>query len=101
MKYTDLEKNVAATDENRYEARLDRIKDKASSYLHKNRVHIFDKKKKKTIATIAGDSKEVLYQDLGLPVKLDELITAYADTPLDKREADHIKDNDRKHHIIL
>lgn len=35
MKYIDFEKNVAEVDNDRYEARLDRAKDKMKAYLHK------------------------------------------------------------------
>lgn len=101
MKYIDFEKNVAEMENERYEARLDRAKDKVGAYMHKNHVHIFDKKKKKNVATIAGESRSVLFQDLGLPTKLSEMITAYADTPLGEREADFIKDDDKHHNVIL
>lgn len=101
MKYTDFEKNVAAVDNDRYEARLDRSKNDVNDYLHKNRVHVFDKKKKKEVASVNEGAQSVLYQDLGLPVKLAEMINAYAYTPLDEREADIIKDDDKHHNIQL
>ena len=101
MKYIDFEKNVAEVDNDRYEARLDRAKDKMKAYLHKNRVQIFDKKKNKEVASVDEASQSILYQDLGLPVKLTQMITAYAYTPLDEREADFVKDDDKHHNVQL
>lgn len=80
MKYIDFEKNVAGFEDGRYEARLDRAKQNVENYMHKNHVHVFDKKKKKEVATINGLARNVTYQDLGLPTKLGELITEYAYT---------------------
>lgn len=67
--------------------------------MHKNHVHIFDKKKKE-VATINGLVRNVTYQDLGLPTKLDEMITEYAYTPIDERMADEIPDDDKHHNIM-
>lgn len=67
--------------------------------MHKNHVHIFDKKKKE-VATINGLVRNVTYQDLGLPTKLGEMITEYAYTPIDERMADEIPDDDKHHNII-
>ena len=39
---------------------------------------VYDKKKKRTIASIAGDDTNILQQDLGMPTKLGEMITDYA-----------------------
>ena len=50
--------------------------------MHKNHVHVFDKKKKKEVATINGLASNVTYQDLGLPTKLGEMITEYAYTAM-------------------
>ena len=61
--------------------------------MHKNHVHVFDKKKKKEVATINGLARNVTYQDLGLPTKLGELITEYAYTPIKERMADEISDD--------
>ena len=47
MKYIDFEKDVADFENGRYEARLDRAKRNVEDYMHKNHVHVFDKKKKK------------------------------------------------------
>ena len=66
--------------------------------MHKNHVHIFDKKKKE-VATINGLVRNVTYQDLGLPTKLGEMITEYAYTPIDERMADEIPDDDKHHNI--
>ncbi len=74
MKYIDFEKNVAGFEDGRYEARLDRAKQNVENYMHKNHVHVFDKKKKKEVATINGLARNVTYQDLDLPTKLGELI---------------------------
>ena len=68
--------------------------------MHKNHVHIFDKKKKKEVATINGLDRNVTYQDLGLPTKLGEMITEYAYTPIDERMADEIPDDDKHHNIM-
>lgn len=67
--------------------------------MHKNHVHIFDKKKKE-VATIQWLSQNVTYQDLGLPTKLGEMITEYAYTPIDERMADEIPDDDKHHNIM-
>ena len=67
--------------------------------MHKNHVHIFDKKKKE-VATINGLVRNVTYQDLGLPTKLGEMITEYAYTPIDERTADEIPDDDKHHNIM-
>lgn len=67
--------------------------------MHKNHVHIFDKKKKE-VATINGLVRNVTYQDLGLPNKLGEMITEYAYTPIDERMADEIPDDDKHHNIM-
>ena len=67
--------------------------------MHKNHVHIFDKKKKE-VATINGLVRNVTYQDLGLPTKLGEMITEYAYTPIDERMADKIPDDDKHHNIM-
>lgn len=67
--------------------------------MHKNHVHVFDKKKKE-VATINGLVRNVTYQDLGLPTKLDEMITEYAYTPIDERMADEIPDDDKHHNIM-
>ena len=67
--------------------------------MHKNHVHIFDKKKKE-VATINGLVRNVTYQDLGLPTKLGEMITEYAYTPIDERMADEIPDDDKYHNIM-
>lgn len=99
MKYTDFEKDVANFENGRYEARLSRAKQNVEDYMHKNRVHIFDKKKKKRVASIAGDDTDILRVDEGLPTKLSEMITAYAYTPLDERMADEIPDDDMHHNI--
>lgn len=99
MKYTDFEKDVANFENGRYEARLSRAKQNVKDYMHKNRVHIFDKKKNKKVASIAGDDTDILHVDLGLPTKLGEMINAYAYTPLDERMADEIPDDDMHHNI--
>ncbi|MBD5431760.1 hypothetical protein [Lactobacillus agrestimuris] len=99
MKYTDFEKQVAEADNDRYEARLDRAKKNEEAYQHKNRVHIFDRKKKKEVAAVDEASRSVVFQDLGLPTKLGELINSYAFTPLDERMADEIPDDDERHNI--
>ena len=52
MKYTDFENG-------RYEARLDRAKKNVEDYMHKNHVHVFDKKKHKEVATINGAARNV------------------------------------------
>lgn len=67
--------------------------------MHKNHVHIFDKKKKE-VATINGLVRNVTYQDLGLPTKLGEMITEYAYTPIDERMADEIPADDKHHNIM-
>lgn len=67
--------------------------------MHKNHVHVFDKKKKK-VATINGLARNVTYQDLGLPTKLGEMITEYAYTPIKERMADEISDDDKNHNIM-
>lgn len=67
--------------------------------MHKNHVHIFDKKKKE-VATINGLVRNVTYQDLGWPTKLGEMITEYAYTPIDERMADEIPDDDKHHNIM-
>lgn len=41
----------------------------------------------------------VVFQDLGLPIKLSEMINAYAYTPLDERMANEIPDDDKHHNI--
>ena len=66
----------------------------------KNHVHVFDKKKKKEVATINGLARNVTYQDLGLPTKLGEMITEYAYTPIKERMADEISDDDKNHNIM-
>lgn len=99
MKYTDFEKDVANFENGRYEARLSRAKQNVEDYMHKNRVHIFDKKKKKRVASISGDDTNVLQADSGLPTKLSEMINDYAYTPLDERMADEIPDDDMRHNI--
>lgn len=58
MKYIDFEKNVAGFEDGRYEARLDRAKQNVENYMHKNHVHVFDKKKK--VATINGLAEMLL-----------------------------------------
>lgn len=68
--------------------------------MHKNHVHVFDKKKKKEVATINGLARNVTYQDLGLPTKLGEMITGYAYTPIKERMADEISDDDKNHNIM-
>lgn len=65
--------------------------------MHKNHVHVFDKKKHKEVATINGTARNVTYRDLGLPTKLGEMITAYAYTPIDER---NIPDDDKHHNIM-
>lgn len=55
MKYADFENG-------RYEARLDRAKRNVEDYMHKNHVHVFDKKKHKEVATINGAARNVTYQ---------------------------------------
>lgn len=45
MKYTDFEKDVADFENGRYEARLDRAKRNVEDYMHKNHVHVFDKRR--------------------------------------------------------
>lgn len=67
--------------------------------MHKNHVHIFDKKKRE-VATINGLVRNVTYQDLGLPTKLGEMITEYVYTPIDERMADEIPDDDKHHNIM-
>lgn len=67
--------------------------------MHKNHVHIFDKKKKE-VATINGLVRNVTYQDLGLPTKLGKMIIEYAYTPIDERMADEIPDDDKHHNIM-
>ena len=67
--------------------------------MHKNHVHIFDKKKKE-VTTINGLVRNVTYQDLGLPTKLGEMIIEYAYTPIDERMADEIPDDDKHHNIM-
>lgn len=57
MKYIDFEKNVAGFEDGRYEARLDRAKQNVENYMHKNHVHVFDKKK---VATINGLAEMLL-----------------------------------------
>ncbi len=99
MKYIDFEKQVAAFENDRYEARLDRAKRNVEDYMHKNRVHVFDKKKKKEVAAVHGSARSVVFQDLGLPTKLGEMINAYAYTPIQERMADEISDSDEKHNI--
>lgn len=83
----------------RYEARLDRAKRNVEDYMHKNCVHIFDKKKKKDVAAVHGSARGVVFQDLVLPTKLSEMINAYAYTPLDERMANEIPDDDKHHNI--
>ena len=100
MKYIDFERDIAGFGDGRYEARLDRAKKNVEDYMHKNHVHVFDKKKKKEVATISGLSINVTYQDLGLPTKLGEMITEYAYTPIDERMADEIPDDDKRHNIM-
>ena len=100
MKYTHFEKDDADFENGRYEARLDRAKQNVEDYLHKNHVHIFDKKKNKEVATINGLARNVTYQDLGLPTKLGEMITEYAYTPIDERMAEEIPDDDKHHNIM-
>lgn len=100
MKYIDFEKDVAAFGDGRYEARLDRAKQNVEDYMRKNHVHVFDKKKKKEVATINGLARNVTYQDLGLPTKLGEMITEYAYTPIQERMADEISDDDKRHNIM-
>ena len=68
--------------------------------MHKNHVHVFDKKKKKEVATINGLARNVTYQDLGLPTKLGEMITEYAYTPIKERMADEISNDDKNHNIM-
>ena len=68
--------------------------------MHKNNVHVFDKKKKKEVATINGLARNVTYQDLGLPTKLGEMITEYAYTPIKERMADEISNDDKNHNIM-
>ncbi|KRL23870.1 MULTISPECIES: hypothetical protein [Lactobacillus] len=68
--------------------------------MHKNHVHVFDKKKKKEVATINGLARNVTYQDLGLPTKLSEMITEYAYTPIKERMADEISNDDKNHNIM-
>lgn len=68
--------------------------------MHKNHVHVFDKKKKKEVATINGLARNVTYQDLGLPTKLGELITEYAYTPIKEGMADEISDDDKNNNIM-
>lgn len=99
MKYNDFEKQVASFENDRYEACLDRAKRNVEDYMHKNRVHIFDKKKKKDVAAVHGSARGVVFQDLGLPIKLSEMINAYAYTPLDERMANEIPDDDKHHNI--
>lgn len=100
MKYIDFEKDVAAMEEGRYEARLDRAKQNVENYMRKNHVHVFDKKKKKEVATINGAARNVTYMDFGLPTKLSEMITEYAYTPIKERMADEISDDDQDHNIM-
>lgn len=90
MKYTDFEKDIADFDNGRYEARLHRDAEKEKHH----QVDVYDKKKKRTIASIAGDDTNILQQDLGMPTKLGEMITDYAYTPLDERMADEIPADD-------
>ena len=68
--------------------------------MHKNHVHVFDKKKKKEVATINGLARNVTYQDLGLPTKLSEMSTEYAYTPIKERMADEISNDDKNHNIM-
>ncbi|WP_304227648.1 hypothetical protein [Lactobacillus kitasatonis] len=93
MKYTDFENG-------RYEARLDRAKKNVEDYIHKNHVHVFDKKKHKEVAIINGVVRNVTYQDLGLPTKFGEMITEYAYTSIYKRMAEDIPDDDKHHNIM-
>lgn len=90
MKYTDFEKDIADFDNGRYEARLRRDAEKEKHH----QVDVYDKKKKRTVASIAGDDTNILQQDLGMPTKLGEMITDYAYTPLDERMADEIPADD-------
>lgn len=98
MKYTDFEKRVAFCENQRYEARLDRAQNKVNEYMHKNRVHVFDKEKKKDVAQIHGKSQGLIFQDL-IPKKLSELISEYAHTPVDQRGTEQLSDDDQKHNI--
>src|SRR5699024_7129491 len=68
--------------------------------MYKNHVHIFDKKKRKEVATINGLARNVTYQDLDLPTKLGEMITEYAYTPIDERMAGEITEDDKHHNIM-
>ena len=68
--------------------------------MHKNHVHIFDKKKKKEVATINGLARNVTYQDYTRSRVLGEMITEYAYTPIDERMADEIPDDDKHHNIM-
>ena len=52
MKYTDFEKDVADFENGRYEARLDRAKQNVEDYLHKNHVHIFDRRTRKLLQSM-------------------------------------------------
>ncbi|RVU71643.1 MULTISPECIES: hypothetical protein [Lactobacillus] len=100
MKYSDFENKVSDVEGGRFEAELDRVKNDVKKYLHKDHVHVFDKKNHKEVATINGLSRNVTYQDLGLPTKLGELITEYAYTPIQERMASEIPDDDKHHNIM-
>ena len=74
------------------------LEDKESGLAVRQRVQVAVKKKE--VATISGLSRNVTYQDLGLPTKLGEMITEYAYTPIDERMADEIPDDDKRHNIM-
>ena len=65
--------------------------------MHKNHVHVVDKKKRKGVASVNGAARNVTYRDLGLQTKLGEMITEYAYTPIDER---NIPDDDKHHNIM-
>lgn len=66
MKYNDFEKQVASFENDRYEACLDRAKRNVEDYMHKNRVHIFDKKKKKDVAAVHGSARGGCFPRFGI-----------------------------------
>ncbi len=57
------------------------------------------KRKRRMLQQCTVVQEGVVFQDLGLPIKLSEMINAYAYTPLDERMANEIPDDDKHHNI--